>query len=135
MNNPFESNNSFGNILPSVISFMIMCVIVASMFNVESFDNNQIPVFENHTLLKSKFKEEKLPTEGLVRLIKGNAVVSHHNIKEDSIIMLSRKNIEGKPGLHLIVNIEANSSFTITSVNSDSVVEIEDYSEIFFLVK
>ena len=95
--------------------------------------------YDNQLVLNDaakNFKKIKTPSNGCVRLINGKVNVIHHSIKEDSIIMLSRKSVDGIPGEHLVVDIDPNKSFTIKSIKltDDKLLSTQDQDcgEIFF---
>ena len=160
--NPFDimqrtQSNSLSGLITIIPIVLIFIIVAASMQLEESYDNplNNNPLNNNPSnkivIVKSEepnqnFKTVKSPSNGTVQLIKGVGKVIHHSIKEDSVIMLSRKNIEGKVGSHLIIGkIEPNQYFTVHSVSefetssdkdSDIItgVETEDFGEIYFLI-
>jgi len=135
--NPFDTRTtpSLGNFTTFIPLFLILVVFigVANSFEMNGEQSNtkniQIIVPDNQ-----RFKQLQIPDNGIVRLIKGKIKVTHHSIKEDSVIMVNRKNIEGKPGFHLLISIEPNESFTIKSVDDEGTVETEDYGEVFFKI-
>lgn len=84
---------------------------------------------------KDGYKKFIAPDYGTIRLVKGMATQVHHSIKNDSIIIVSRKTIDGKAGTHLVVKeIVPNEKFTITAVDSIGGVVVDDCGEVFFVV-
>lgn len=82
-----------------------------------------------------EYKTFVTPKNGIVKLSKGIVTQTHHSIKEDSVIILSRKSIDGKAGTLLIVKeIVPNKKFIIQSLNSDGEIETEDCGDIYFAV-
>lgn len=82
------------------------------------------------------FKNFVAPMEGTLRLTKGIATQVHHLVKSDSIIVLSRKSIDGKAGLHLVVSeILPNEKFSIEAVDENGNVVKDDCGEIYFIIK
>jgi hypothetical protein len=80
------------------------------------------------------YKNFQVQDNGIVRLNKGKHKVIHHDIKVDSIIILSRKSLEGKAGVNLIVDIVPNESFTISSVNGEAEIELDDCGEVYYKI-
>jgi len=82
-----------------------------------------------------EYKNFVAPKNGIVKLTKGVVTQTHHSVKEDSVIILSRKSIDGKAGSQLVLkDIVPNKKFTIHSINSDGEIETEDCGEIYFAV-
>lgn len=133
--NPFDTQriNSFSNFSAIAPLFLILIIFVGVATNMTEEHNIakeiQIMIPDNQ-----RFKKLQTPDNGTIRLIKGKVKVTHHAIKEDSVIMVNRKNIEGKPGFHLLVSIDPNESFTIKSVDDEGTIETEDYGEVFFKI-
>ena len=104
--NPFDiiqrpqSNTLF--VIP-IILFMFTILLIGFQ-EIEQYNQhstvNLAALVEDRPLNSEtkKFKNIKTPSNGTVQLIKGVGKVVHHSIKEDSVIMLSRKNIEGTAG-------------------------------------
>lgn len=138
--NPFElyshkpSSSSF--LMPILLLFIIMIGFIGSI-DTQLLENNN-PIFILKDNEKSNYKHVQEPKNGVIRLIKGKCKVIHHSIKEDSVIITSRKSLEGKTGFHLIVDIEPNKYFTIKSIseseNGEMIQEEEDCGEVFFTV-
>ena len=84
---------------------------------------------------EKEYKVFKAPRNGTVKLSKGSVDVVHHDIKEDSIILLSRKTISGKGGNFLSIStIKPNKNFRIISTDEVGNIEEEDNGEIYFLI-
>ena len=82
-----------------------------------------------------EYKNFVAPKNGIVKLSKGVVTQTHHSVKEDSVIILSRKSIDGKAGTQLVIkDITPNKKFTIHSINSDGDVETDDCGEVYFAV-
>ena len=82
-----------------------------------------------------EYKNFVAPKNGTVKLSKGVVTQTHHSVKEDSVIILSRKSIDGKAGTQLVIkDITPNKKFTIHSINSDGDVETDDCGEVYFAV-
>ena len=132
--NPFDSNPGFSNMLmPMILLFIIMISIGGNILEQQEPQEPQTILLTNN----SNYKNVQSPNNGIVRLIKGKYKVIHHYIKEDSVIILSRKSLEGKCGIHLTIDIIPNESFTIKSVNendTDVYIETEDYGEVYFKI-
>lgn len=139
MNNPFDVYTKPNLNITNMIMPLFLIFIILIGFSGSILDNYQNE-YENDkikTVLmpdNTTFKNIQKPSCGVMTLIKGKHKVIHHTIKEDSIIILSRKSIEGIPGCHLIVDINPNESFVVTSVNDDGKPENEDYGEIYFKI-
>lgn len=121
-----------------VVGFMMLAVSIETSSSFIENDNSY-DVVKMHKIVHNpesiEYKKEKTPRDGTIRLVKGEAEVIHHNIKKDSTIILSRKNIEGKAGIHLIVSeIIPNEYFKIKSLNLEHEKEEEDFGEIYFLI-
>ena len=95
--------------------------------------NNSIKIRLEDTKERN-YKQFKAPHNGTLKLSKGTVEQVHHAIKDDSIILLTRKNIEGKAGQYLVVDIDANKKFTVKSVDEMNSVEEEDFGEVFFQI-
>ena len=136
--NLFECNHSSKSLMPLfLLTFLLLSVMCSTLESLEKeeklTDPTSVVIIQNNE--KSKFKNIQEPSNGTVRLIKGKCKVIHHSIKEDSVIMLSRKSLEGKTGFHLVVDIEPNEFFIIKSMSDEDdnyVVEDEDCGEVYF---
>lgn len=84
---------------------------------------------------KDGYKKFIAPDYGTIRLVKGMATQVHHSIKTDSVIVVSRKTIDGMAGTHLVVKeIVPNEKFTVMAVDSTGNVVVDDCGEVFFVV-
>lgn len=94
-----------------------------------------IKVPESESENTKDYKTIVTPKNGIVKLSKGVVTQTHHSIKEDSVIILSRKSIDGKAGTLLVVkDIVPNKKFIIHSLNSEGEIETEDCGDIYFAV-
>lgn len=117
-----------------VMVVMVFLMLFIFLAQVEFFEGR---VYHESLIQEPKRKLRKYiaPRDGLVTLTKGSAKIIHHDIQEDSIIMLSRKSCQGKTGTILSVDkIEPERHFTIISTNEEGVVEEEDCGEVYFVV-
>lgn len=81
------------------------------------------------------YKKYVAPKFGVLKLSKGIVTQTHREIKEDSVILVSRKNIDGRAGSFLsIQEIVPNEKFTIVSTNEIGEIEMEDFGEIYFQI-
>ncbi len=127
-----------------VFFIFITMVLLFSIFFTQSFDSFETPHIYHlqddklyglkNNQEPSEYKNFVAPKNGVLKLTRGIFTQTHHSIKEDSVIMLSRKSVDGKPGLQLIVKeIVPNKKFVVHSVNSDGDIETEDCGEIYFI--
>lgn len=129
-----SSSNSFIAPILLLISicFIILLLGISSLnesFEFKEYDYDVYPVS-----IQNDYKKDILKNQDCVRLIKGTAKIIHHNIKQDSIILLSRKTIEGKPGNHLVIDeIVSNEYFIINAVDEDNNVVETDMGEIYYI--
>jgi hypothetical protein len=138
--NPFDNQMIPGisnTIMPLILMFIVLISIGGSMVENPSFTFQQLqplnplpPVVLNN----NDYKNFQVQDNGIVRLNKGKRKVIHHDIKIDSIIILSRKSLEGKAGVNLIVDIVPNESFTISSVNGEAEIELDDCGEVYYKI-
>lgn len=127
-----ESTYMIPTIALMIVGFMMLYAnIECAMLEHPSY----VPV-EYNTFGESikDYKTPQMPSNGTVRLIKGTVTVPHHNIKNDSTIIVSRKNVEGKLGTHLVVSITPNIEFKIDSISDTGELETLDYGEICFMI-
>lgn len=139
--NPFEiscpvvpKSTSANFITPIILIMVIGFMILSTTVSVNDINYDPVVIGSpvNEIL---DYKHKKYPREGVTRLVKGKVEIIHHGIKKDSVIMVSRKNIEGKPGQYLVIeNIVSNESFEIRSVSAENELQSEDYSEIYFII-
>jgi hypothetical protein len=147
--NPFDimqrtQSNSLSTLTIIPIVLILFVFVIGGIQDLDQYNlEPKTTVIVKPDQSNQNFKTVKTPSHGTVQLVKGIGKVVHHSIKEDSVIMLSRKNIEGKVGSHLIIGeIEPNQHFTVHSVsefedNNSEVstgVEVEDFGEIYFLI-
>lgn len=84
---------------------------------------------------KKEYKRIQTPREGIIKLVNGKAKIIHHNIKKDSVIMLSRKNIDQKAGTHLVIDdIVVDECFNVISTDDQGIIEENDCGEIYFVI-
>lgn len=146
MSNPFDCFPRSSSLMSSILLVSVCVIFMSVMVSVNTDFDFEPKNFEYESPKRSNpnsnnFKRLKIPSDGTVRLVNGSAKVIHHNIKEDSTIILSRKTIDGSPGQYLIIeHIEPNQHFVITSKGNstaeetESVTEEEDFGEVYFIV-
>lgn len=82
-----------------------------------------------------QFKNYVAPNQGTLRLTKGVATQVHHSIKSDSVVMLTRKSMDGRAGLHLVVKeIIPNEKFLVEALDEDANIVRDDCGELYFVV-
>lgn len=125
-----KPNNYITPILLLVsIAFLLM---FSTTFVNHDYDYEEYKVIEE---LHTDYKTKVINNKGTIQLVKGEGKVIHHNIKQDSIILLSRKSIEGTPGTYLIVdNIESNEYFTVKSVDQNNNTVITDLGVVYYTI-
>jgi hypothetical protein len=118
--------------LPMITMIFVMLVVV----NYGLIEEPSVPMIADRVVTtEKKYKNFIAPDYGTIRLSKGVATQIHHSIKNDSVIVLSRKTIDGRAGSFLVVReIVPNEKFVIEALDSDSKVEKDDSGEIFFVV-
>jgi hypothetical protein len=131
------------SVIPYILFFSIIFFILLITVALGSQMSMSDMIYEEHpyvikvaTERAEEYKNFVAPKNGILKLTKGVVTQVHHTIKEDSVIILSRKSIDGKAGSQLIVkDIVPNKKFTIHSINSDDdSTETEDCGEIYFAV-
>jgi hypothetical protein len=118
------------------------CVFAMDATNEELFEhkikNTEVihrTLVENVQKPKQEYKTYTAPKNGTVKLCKGEFVQTHHNIKEDSVILLSRKTIDGKAGNFLTIDkIDPNKKFRIAATDELGDIEVSDCGEIYFQI-
>ena len=139
------SKRCMGPMICSIIFFSILLFCSSGFLETLETSKSYEEEVRNLILTKSlhhqaprvqdRFKNIVTPVAGTVQLTKGSVRQVHHDIKEDSVIVVSRKSLNGKAGMHLLVSVVPNEYFTITSVDSEGLVEEEDCGEISFIVR
>lgn len=121
-------------VFPMIITIFLMLVVV-NYGLIEEPSIQMIRDIERPEKSEKTYKNFIAPDYGTLRLSKGVATQIHHSIKNDSVIVLSRKTIDGKAGVLLVVReIVPNEKFTIEAVDEESNVVRDDSGEIFFVV-
>lgn len=116
-----------------IVGFMMIAINIETSYTYDNIDMN-LKVIKDDEYNKD-YRYEQLTRDGTTRLVKGKIKVIHHNIKKDSTIILSRKNIEGKIGMHLIIgDIIPNEYFEILSIDNDGNIQEEDYGEVYYII-
>jgi len=131
---PKESSAMLYVVFFSIIMFILLITI--------AFGSQMSVSYEEPYVIKvpaadriEEYKNFVAPKNGTVKLSKGVVTQTHHSVKEDSVIILSRKSIDGKAGTQLVIkDITPNKKFTIHSINSDGDVETDDCGEVYFAV-
>ena len=113
------------------IFLFFSAILILLSISLIDFPINDINIFSETA---KNFKNIKIPSEGTEKLTNGKTTIIHHNIKEDSIILTSRKSLNGNTVGTIVVDIIPNESFTIKSINKNGEIEKNDYSEIFFVI-
>ena len=138
------------NCMPITITFLIIGIfIIMSLAVISTFSVEASLIEEDFhpkrriakEIIRIENKEEKdyknftAPKSGILKLSKGTVSQVHHAIKEDSVIILSRKSIDGRAGSFLsIKEIVPNKKFTVNSTDDVGAVEEEDCGEIYFQI-
>lgn len=139
-----NTKNTINYITPILLLMSVAFMFIFSS-SITSYDQDYETIPINYYINKPKEQEttkeqneynQKIQqNKGTIQLVKGFAKVIHHNIKQDSIILLSRKSVEGKPGTHLIVDhIESNQYFTVKSIDNDNNVTESDLGVIYYKI-
>ena len=145
------SSNKSSSSFPLTITFLIIALVlftsiaVVSTCSIEQFHieediisrkNIANEIYKGRNKIEEKdYKTYTAPKNGTLKLNKGVITQIHHGIKEDSVILISRKNIDGRAGSFLtITEIIPNKKFSISSTDDVGAVEEEDCGEIFFQI-
>ena len=137
-----RTNNSF----PFSVSILfigliiLLSLVIVSSCTIDQYEDERV-VKKSIEVVKvvanepSEYKNFVAPKSGTLKLTKGTVSQVHHGIKEDSVIILSRKSISGRAGQYLSVQeIVPNKKFTIVATDELGEVEAEDCGEIYFQV-
>lgn len=128
----FSPRNDFQWIVPMITIMFVLMVIVnydASLYEPKRLSD------EPPRRSDEAYANFTAPSQGTLRLSKGVATQIHHTIKNDSVIVLTRKSLDGGPGRHLVIrDLEPNKKFVVASVGDDGVVATDDSGEVYFVV-
>lgn len=109
--------------------------IILALIMVYSLKFPDFPEIISEERKISKFRKYVTPSDGIVQLNKGVYKQQHSDIKEDSVVLTSRKSLkDGTGGVYLVVEIEPNESFSVISMNSEGSIEEGDCGEIYFFI-
>lgn len=114
--NPFEHNRSNFDMIIFLMIILFMGIL-----------------FSNDSLLTTDgdYNNLYLNNSGVIKLNRGKGVVISHIVKKDSVIMLSRKSVDGEIGTLVVHEIIPNEKFIIHSV-SNGEETVDDNGEIFY---